>query len=1184
MDLLQTVISRRVTTSVGVILVVMFGLIGVGEIPIQLTPQVDQPIITVTTAWPGRSPQEVVNEITKEQEEFLKNVRGLKSMRSDSKQGESAITLEFYVGSDLDRARQEVSDALRRVPEYPTDVDQPIITTAEGSAMNAIAWIILDVAPEARARFPEFDIASIQDAVDREFKPHLERIDGVAQVNVFGGREREVRVLIDARALASRDLNVVDLVNALRSQNRNISAGTIDEGKREFRVRLLGQYTDVDTVLDTVITYRDGRPVYVRDVADAEVGLRKQRSFVRSLSAPCLAVNAMRNTDANVVDIMREMRVRLAELETEVLPRLDPEVGPHLRLRQVYDETVYIDSSISLVMTNLVYGGVLAAVVLLLFLRSFISTGVIALAIPISVIGTFLVMLTLGRTLNVISLAGLAFAVGMVVDNAIVVLENIHRHRQAGLSSAQAAYVGAKEVWGAVIASTLTTAAVFVPILTVQEEAGQLFRDISIAIVASVLLSLTVSITVIPAACAAWLPDGRRDRKTSRPSPFAFLDRVAARVTNGLTGLLAWAIRDRAGWTVRPLIIVIMTVVSIAGAIRLMPPLDYLPAGNQNLVFGGLVIPPGQSMDQMAAIAERIEQVVQPYSEATIEEPATVSALPPIQRSFVFPPAYFDPVAVKNFFIAGFDGAVIVGATSQDPSVVLPLGSLLTNPMMAVPDSMGGARQTSIFGRGVGGGGTIDLEVSGTNLDRVTEAAQAMQGRAGEVFGFQAIRSEPGNFHLEQPEWRLRVNRRGRELGLTTEAVGVMARAMFDGAFVGDFLLDGDTVDLVVLPSGERYRDRLANKEQLASVPISTPAGPVVPMDEVVDVVIEGAPQSIRRIEELPGVTLSIQPPTDQPLEAVMRDIREQIVAPTRADGVLDPSMRVRLSGTAAKLDEVRTALFGAGDRETLVGGYGLATIGRIGGMLLLLGGAVVCVRRVLSRTREGMYAGAGALLLAVVLAGLLVLGTDQPQLLTARFVWALAVTYLLMCALFESFVLPFVIMFSVPLAVVGGFAGLAVVHSWTMADPTKQPQQFDVLTMIGFIILIGVVVNNAILIVHQTLNVLRANPSLDRADAVTEAVRSRVRPIFMSTMTSVGGMLPLVLVPGAGSEMYRGLGSVVIGGLICSTVFTLVLVPLLLSLVLDMRPGVAIREVAPVDARGGDRTSPGGETPLPVV
>jgi hydrophobic/amphiphilic exporter-1 (mainly G- bacteria), HAE1 family len=1169
MDIVRWCISRPVTVAVGVFLVLMFGIIGAREIPVQLTPTVSRPTISVTTIWPGRSPEEVIDEITKEQEEKLKNVENLDRMVSSTEQGQTVITLDFNVGSNITRALQEVSDALRQVSSYPAEVEEPTVVAADGvsDVGSAIAWFIVDFDNEAINKHSDFDLTTIFDDLDREVKPYLERVEGVATVNIFGGREREARVMADPVALAQRGLNHIDVVNALSGENQNVSAGTIAEGKRDYRVRLVGQFSDPEQILETIVAYRDGRPVYVRDVAMVEVGHEKERGFVRSFARPAIAMNIIRQSDSNVLDIMEELKVRMEDVRTTILPNVTGEssagpIGPDLRLRQVYDETLYITSAISLVTQNLWVGGGIATMVLLLFLRNWRATGIIAIALPVSVIGTFLILLALGRSLNVVSLAGLAFAVGMVVDNSIVVLENIDRRLKLGEKPRVAAWRGGKEVWGAVLASTLTTIAVFVPVLTIQEEVGQLFRDISIAIVGAVSFSLIVSVMVIPTACSRWLKaDADHDGIVKRILGGMFgLTALFNKLILVLGSALRWSMTGVAGWTVRPAVILVMTGVSVAGTLMMMPPMDYLPAGNRNLVFGGMLIPPGLSVDARKSMANKIEEKVYPYAIADIDDPLTMADLDTIQMIPGVTPE-FAPMPIGNFFIGTSGSGLFIGATSQDDQVVIPVGHLLSSAMSGIPDSFGGARQSSLF-RGLGSGGGISVEIAGPDLDRVNAAAAMMFGTGGAEFGYTNVSPSPSNFTLEEQEMQLVLNDRGRELGLTTQGLGVAIRGLFDGAFVGDYKVGSETIDLVVLPMG----GRMDTLEQIRDVPISTPAGPVVPVDSVVDFVPSLAAQEIQRIEELPSVTITVNPPETMAVAEAMAWIQENMIDGARNAGLIDRTMRVRLEGSAADLEQVRASLLGAsvdgvgaGSRLSIMSAIAIT-------MLSILGAGVVYIRGVKAKNPYVYYGVAGTLLLGLILSSLAWIAIAHPELMTARLIWALMVTYLLMCALFESFLYPLVIMFSVPLAVVGGFGGLAIVHAVSMADPTKAPQKLDVLTMLGFVILIGVVVNNAILLVHQALNFMRGDDAdtehsepMGVVDAIVMSVQTRIRPIFMSVLTSVGGMLPLVLVPGSGSEMYRGLGSVVIGGLVVSTVFTLVLVPMLFSLVMDMRRGALV-------------------------
>lgn len=1179
MDIIRWAINKPVSVTVAVILVVMFGLIGLGSIPIQLTPTVDRPIITVTTNWPGRSPQEIVDEITREQEKLLKNVTNLKSLKSTSAEGTATVTLEFYVGANIDRALQETSDKLRQVPSYPDEVDEPVIKAAEGSAQNAIAWIIIDLDPELAKNLPDkgvgYDISTLFDPMDREVKPYLERIDGVAEVNIYGGREREVRVMLDPKALAARSLGHQDVITALRGANRNISAGSIAEGKRNYTVRVVGQYATAQDVLDTIVAYRDSKPVYVRDVGEVEIGYQRTRGFVRSLGNACLAMNVIRQGGSNVVQIMADVRERLEVVKKEMLPRMDPRVGPALRLRQVYDETTYINSSIKLVIENLWVGGMLSVLVLIVFLRSIKATLVIALAIPICIIGTFLVMLAAGRTLNVISLAGLAFSTGVVVDNAIVVLENIERRRALGDPPLGAVYRGAKEVWGAITAGTFCHVAVFLPILTIQDEAGQIFFDLTLALSVSIILSLLVAITVIPAAqgmlarlellrgtkpkAVAKSADGKE-----RPS-FANLYGVTllfSRLTREFSNLLYWCMTDWRAWTVRPAIIVAMMAFSIILSIRLVPSMDYLPAGNQNLVFGGLLVPPGLSVEEQLSYANRIEERVKPYSLADIKKPETVAALAPIPR-FDSSGKMFDPVPVENFFIGGFGGNMFVGAISQDPQRVIPVGNLLTMNMNGMPDAMGFAAQASIFGRVGSGSNSIDLEISGPSLVRVVDAAKAIFGQMAAAGTFGNVQPNPANFNLTLPETQIRLNQTGKQLGLRTEDLGVAARGLVDGAFAGDFNFESRNIDMLVLPSG----GKMDYKESLADIPVLTPGGRIVPLGSVADITSATAPQEIQRIEELPSVTIQITPPKDRPLESIMDDIRNQVIGPATASGLIDRSMRVRLEGTAAKLSEVKQSLLGkpaAPDAPKSPWQHWIKYLSLGVAAMGCVVAAFALVRFSTSGRGTFIYAALGALLLATIIGGMFFEIAQQPHYVMARMVWTLAVTYFLMCALFESFLYPFVIMFSVPPGIVGGFAALRLVNEWTLRHPTINPQQLDVLTMIGFVILIGTVVSNAILLVEQARNFMGHvkiegvdEAAMDPLKAIAESVRTRVRPIFMTTLTTIGGGIPLVIAPGSGSEMYRGLGAVVLGGLAVSTIFTLILVPMVFGMVLQMAEGL---------------------------
>jgi len=643
------------------------------------------------------------------------------------------------------------------------------------------------------------------------------------------------------------------------------------------------------------------------------------------------------------------------------------------------------------------------------------------------------------------------------------VLENIYRHRQLGRGPFEAARIGTREVFGAVVASTLTTLAVFVPVVFVQEEAGQLFRDIAIAISASVFLSLIVSVLFIPTA-AARLMRGEARASMSATGDGSRLGDPIARIVELL---------NRKVWT-RVATVAGLTGAAIVLSWVFLPPITYLPSGNQNLIVGFVIPPPGLNIPEYERMAEKIESRLAPYW--------SVDDSKKLAPELLRPAWYKGPgelPALDNFFYVAFGNSVFMGARSVDDTNVKPVASLISYAGSEVPGVFVVAQQRSLFQSGLAGSNSIDLEISGFNLDDINAAALALQSELMKPkHGYGYARPEPANFNLGASEYRLHLDgSRAAELGLSVRDLGFIVQTVVDGAIVSDYRYRGADLDIKLVPAG--YRRDLKN--QLEQVPIYTPSKRLISLSAVASVNETTSPSEIRHIEERRAVKLIVNTPPSKELSLAMDDIGKRIIPELRRSGAIPSSVMTALAGTASKL----------------------------------------------TATRESLQ---------------------------MNFLLALIITYLLLSALFESFLYPFVILFSVPLAAVGGVIGLSIVHAFT-------GQQLDVLTMLGFVILIGTVVNNAILIVHQALNYIRAGTHSDD-EAIVESVRTRVRPILMSTSTSVLGMLPLVLFPGAGSELYKGLGSVVVGGLVASTIFTMFVVPTLFSLVMGasrrLRPQAA--------------------------
>ncbi|GAB4357404.1 MAG: efflux RND transporter permease subunit [Kiloniellaceae bacterium] len=1045
MDLIGLAIKRPTAVAAAVLIVLALGLVALQTIPIQLTPDVRRPVLQITTTWSGASPLEVEREITNRIEEELTGIEGVAEMSSDSGLGRSRITLEFDIGQNMDRAFMLVSNRLGNVSDLPDEAGEPSIRTS-GSEDVPIARMALRRLP-GNTR----DIEIYGDLVEDLVADRLQRVPGVSQVDYSGGSGRELQVIIEPAVLAGYGLTVPKVMQALRDANVSLTAGAVDEGKRRYIVRTDSETATVERVrsivLQTSYTPNAGAggsrmaEVTVGDIATVQLDYEEPTSNRRFNGAPMISLNVVRESGANVIETMDNLRAAVQELNE----------GP-LRFEQVelevyYDETLYIDSAIELVRQNIFVGGALAAFILMLFLRSWRATAVVVIAIPISVIATFVAMAVVGRSLNVISLAGIAFAVGMVVDAAIVVLENIFRLRQGGAPSAAAAREGAKQVWGAILASALTTVVVFIPILLLELPAGQLFRDIAVAISVSVLLSLLVAITVIPTLANRML--GRPKADFTKRLRLPVVDDLAGWFVRGVMALLRGVITSR---TASLLLVGVICGGAAVATYVFMPRLDYLPDGNRNFVFSRIQPPPGYNLDTTFQIAERIE-----------------SATKSLWRTNGAAEAGPDgPPAIQNFFFVALRDIMFVGASSVDIERAGELVPVLRKAInQADPGTRGFVSQSSIFGRSVGGSRAINLNVTGPDMGAILEVAKRADQLLAQTFSEDSgaqTRIEPG-LDLGAPEIRVTPDlRRLAKAGLSARDLAVSIDVMNDGARAGEINRGSRRIDVVLQgPEG-----LVTNTQGINALPIVTGTGLVLPADSLADIEITSGPTEILHVDRERAITITVSPPKSMPLQDAIEIVRNEVVAPLEAEW-LAPGMKLSLSGAADDLSETW-----------------------------------------------------GALQLNLIVA--------------------LVIVYLVISVLYESLVYPAIIMLSVPLATAGGLLGLALLNVYVA-------QPLDMLTMLGFVILIGIVVNNAILLVDQALQNSRAG--MGSSEAILQATRNRIRPIFMSTMTSVFGLLPLAIFPGAGSELYRGLGSVVIGGLSLSAVLTLAIIPPLLSLLL---------------------------------
>ena len=1030
MDAIKFSIEKPVTVIVGVILIILFGIIGLSRMPYQLSPTVIEPEISITTTWTGATPYEVEREIIEEQEKVLKGIPGLVEMESSSFNSRGSVTLRFSIGTDPDEALLRVSNKLDEVPSYPENVDKPIIT-ATGAATSPVIWMVLKTTGENQRSSYQY-----RTYFENNIRQYLERTAGVADLFIGGGTEKEMHIIVEPERLAAYGMTISELIDILRAENINISAGILGVGRRDYRIRAIGEFRSPADIEDIVIRSTGQQRIRVSDLATARFGYQKLTAAMLHLGKEGIAIGVKPEPNANILELSDRLEAVVSRLNTEKL------ATENITLDWVYDQRPYIRGAIKLVRQNILIGGSLAIIILLIFLRNFISTIVVATAIPISIIGTFIFMSLMGRNLNVVSLAGIAFAVGMLIDSAIVVLENIDRHCNMGKSAFQAAYDGTREVWGAILASTLTTIAVFLPVIFMEQEAGQLFRDIAIAVTFAVSLSLFVSVSVIPMFSRRLFElTGNKD---SCQTDSQAGSHIGARLVDSIMALVKAATHN---WITRTATVLIFSTVSILGAWIMLPKAEYLPQGNRNLIISLLIPPPGLSFDERKTIGEYIYRVNEPYFGKDHDG---------------FP-------GIKNMFYVGAEQIMLFGATSTHEQRAAEMLPLFRRTIFSIPGMFGVSTQAGVFQTSIGRGRTIEVNISGDDINRIVQVAGAMYGAIAQEIPESQIRPVP-SLELLFPEARLvPVRDRLKAVNMTARDFGVTLDVLMDGRDIGDFKEEGEKkIDLILKASEEDIR----TPEELYHSMIAVSDRRIVPISSLATLERTAGITEIRHLERQRTITLQVTPPFSIPLQEAMETITTRIIQPMAEQNMLQGT-DVRQSGVADKLTETR-------------------------------------------------------------------------QTLQWDFILAAIIAYLLMSALFGNFIYPLIIMFTLPLAAVGGLLGLKLVN-WFVA-----PQPFDILTMLGFIILVGVVVNNAILIVHQALNNVREN-GMAYQEAVLESTRTRLRPIYMSAATSVFGMLPLVLVPGPGSEFYRGLGSVVLGGLALSTIFTVFVIPSLLMFAIQM-------------------------------
>jgi multidrug efflux pump subunit AcrB len=696
--MLDAGIRRGTILTVAVLMVCVLGIVAALRIPVQMIPDLEVRTISVVTGWPGATPQDVEKEILIEQERYLRTLPNLKRMVSRASTGSAQIELEFPFGVDVNEALIRVSNALSQVSSYPENVDQPRLFS---SSFSNNAFMYFRLMPLAGNPL-NLDMDMLRDYAEDFVRPQMERVPGVSEVGVSGGAERQIQVLVDPARLAQRGISLTQVRDTIRARNRDSSAGDIDSGKRRYLLRVVGRFEQLSELENLILTQQGDNQVRLKDVATLVLDHFEVRELSFADGEQTLGLSVRREPGSNVIAIKEAMLQVVAQINRDML------ASNGLQLMLISDDVRYVEDSISNVWVNLALGAALATGVMYLFLRSGSATLVGVIGVPICTIAAFIGLLAFGRTINVISLAGIAFAIGMTLDNTIVVLESIEQAKQRGLDRIEAAIRGVRDVWPAVLASTLTTVLVFMPILFIEQEAGQLYSDIAIAIAAAIIASMLVAVFVVPPAIARL---GFRSNGSSTT-----LQGAAA--LPGANGLILPLLAKLLHSTLARRLVLSLTVILTLGAAWLfMPPAEYLPEGEEPKAFSSMIAPPGYNLSEMAQIAEELKAILTAQVNA---DPAAFdrgdTAMPPL----------------KYYSLSVSVGRIRVLSEPVRPQDITPMMDAMTALFRQYPGMRAFSSRGSIISSNDGGTRAVALDISGPDLASLYATADAAYVAAGD--------------------------------------------------------------------------------------------------------------------------------------------------------------------------------------------------------------------------------------------------------------------------------------------------------------------------------------------------------------------------------------------------------------------------------------------------------------------
>ncbi|MFC0446187.1 efflux RND transporter permease subunit [Pseudidiomarina halophila] len=1007
MRLIQLSHYNPFATIIAFLIVTIIGFASMTKMPVQLTPNLNRPQIAIINSWRAAAPAEIEAEIVEPQENILTGIAGVERLYSSVRAGMSITMLEFAIGTDMQQAFINVVNALNQAPPRPREANEP--TVMLGGLEESIATLLI-TKTDADA---DADFTAYQDLVESSVKPELQKIPGLARVDLNSSLTHQLQVQIDPFKMAALGVSLSTVTQSIQ-RSTNMSGGFAEVGRREYTVRYNGQYTP-ETFGDMIVTYNDGRPVYLREIASVEKGFSERRSFAFRTGRPAFYISLNGTNDANTVEVMENLK----RVTTDLNERLLSKHG--LQIELSFDSSVHIKRAIDLVQSSLGIGILLALGMLYWMIRGFRATLLIGLTIPISLAAALFVMAMLGRSLNIISLAGLAFAVGLVLDAAIVVQENFLRLRQQGVATLAAAQKSASDVGPALFASTATTVAIFTPVIFMDGVAGQLFFDLAVTMSVAVVASMLAAMLLIPVVAVKVLK-----QESSAHDPLPLWSKLA-----NLYGRATRTTKRSALWVLG------LLGAAVIAIILLLPRPDFLPEAKWEGIFVAFMVPPGANYSVLEnEIARTIMRRLEPHVEG--------DKLPQI----------------RDYNIASSSGGSVLFVYPEKADSATEVLTLLREEILVdLPETQAFAQQSSLLNISVGSTNrAVRLNFNG-ELDNpsrlvIERTIALLRDRLPNT----SVRAIP-NIYDAKPE--LLVTPRDHELaqaGVDRSSVAEMVRAVTSGLYSGEYFDGHNRRDIIVKSTPWR------NPEELQAMPMYTTSGGAQTLGQLTETKRVTGPVRLQRLNGKRTLTLLIAPP------------------PTVT---LDETIEI----TRGVMDEIETEL-SPGVYMSLTGG-------------------------------------------ADDLA-------DTIATMQENFSYAVVILFLIMAAVFRSMKDSLLVLTTVPVAMAGGVLGLAALNLFTF-------QALDLLTMIGFVILLGLMVNNAILLVDQTRKAQAEGMSLSAATQY--AIATRVRPVYMSSLTSVVGMLPLVLIPGAGSEIYRGLAVVIVGGMLISTLFMLIYIPALMRL-----------------------------------